>query len=132
MARSSVSSARPAQPAPAGEYVVDRSLAANLLISLRPTQWTKNLVVFAGLIFGEELLVPGSVALASLAFAVFCVLSGVVYLFNDVRDRDADRLHPIKSARRAPCPCPPPRPRPPCWPPARWARRSGSALPSAW
>jgi 4-hydroxybenzoate polyprenyltransferase len=99
MARSSVSSARPAQPAPAGEYVVDRSLAANLLISLRPTQWTKNLVVFAGLIFGEELLVPGSVALALLAFAVFCVLSGVVYLFNDVRDRDADRLHPVKSAR---------------------------------
>jgi 4-hydroxybenzoate polyprenyltransferase len=99
MARSSVSSARPAQPAPAGEYAVGRSFAANLLISLRPTQWTKNLVVFAGLIFGEELLVPASVGLASLAFLIFCVLSGVVYVVNDIRDRDADRLHPSKSAR---------------------------------
>jgi len=99
MARSSVSSARPVHQAPAGERVVDRSLAANLLISLRPSQWTKNLVVFAGLIFGERLLDPGSVWLASLAFAVFCLLSGVVYLTNDIRDRDADRVHPVKSAR---------------------------------
>jgi len=96
MARSSVSSARPVQPAPAGEHVGDRSLAASLLISLRPSQWTKNLVVFAGLIFGEKLLDPGSVWLATLAFAVFCLLSGVVYLTNDIRDREADRLHPAK------------------------------------
>jgi 4-hydroxybenzoate polyprenyltransferase len=99
MARSSVPSARPVQPAPAGEYVSDRSLAANLLISLRPSQWTKNLVVFAGLIFGEELFNLRSVGLASGAFAVFCALSGVIYLVNDVWDRDADRLHPVKSMR---------------------------------
>ncbi len=99
MARGTVSSARPAQPAPAGEYERGRSLAANLLISLRPSQWTKNLVVFAGLIFGERLFDPGSVSLASSAFVVFCLLSGVVYLLNDVRDREADRLHPTKSAR---------------------------------
>ena len=99
MARSSVSSARPVQPAPAGAYVSDRPLAANLLISLRPSQWTKNLVVFAGLIFGERLLDPHAVALASLAFAVFCALSGVVYFVNDVKDREADQLHPTKSLR---------------------------------
>lgn len=99
MARSSVSSARPAQPAPAGEHVADRSLAVNLLVSLRPSQWTKNLVVFAGLIFGEKLFDPGSVWLASLAFLVFCLLSGVVYLTNDIRDRAADRVHPVKSSR---------------------------------
>ena len=99
MARSSVSSARPARPAPAGEYARGRSSAAGVLISLRPAQWTKNLVVFAGLIFAEELLDPRSAAIASLAFVVFCLLSGVVYLFNDVRDREADRIHPTKSLR---------------------------------
>ncbi len=99
MARSSVSSARPVQPAQAGGYATDRSLAANLLVSARPTQWTKNLVVFAGLIFGERLLDPQAVGTATLAFAAFCVLSSAVYLINDVRDREADRLHPVKSRR---------------------------------
>lgn len=79
----------------------DRSLAVSLLRSLRPRQWTKNLVVFAGLIFSEEkkLLDPGSAALAFAAFVVFCVLSGVVYLVNDIRDREADRVHPLKAQR---------------------------------
>lgn len=99
MARSPVSSASPAFPAPAGERVRGRSLAANLLVSLRPSQWTKNLLVFAGLIFGERLLDPNAAASAIVAFAVFCVLSGVVYLINDVRDRDADQRHPLKSQR---------------------------------
>jgi 4-hydroxybenzoate polyprenyltransferase len=74
-------------------------MVVNLLLSLRPSQWTKNLIVFAGLIFGEQLLHPAAVAQASAAFAVFCGLSGVVYLINDIRDRDADRLHPVKSQR---------------------------------
>ena len=70
----------------------------NLLRSLRPSQWTKNLLVFAGLIFGEKLLDPRRrAARASRPSRVFCALSGVVYLVNDVRDREADRLHPIKS-----------------------------------
>lgn len=76
-----------------------RSLATNLLLSLRPSQWTKNLIVFAALIFGERLLEPTEVVRAVLAFFAFCMLSGVVYLVNDVRDRAADRLHPIKSRR---------------------------------
>jgi 4-hydroxybenzoate polyprenyltransferase len=76
-----------------------RSTAALLLISLRPEQWTKNLFVFAGLLFGHRLFDGGSVLLAFGAFAIFCALSGAVYLFNDVADRAADRAHPLKRHR---------------------------------
>jgi 4-hydroxybenzoate polyprenyltransferase len=99
MARSPAPSASPAFPAPAGGDVRTRSLTTSLFLSLRPSQWTKNLLVFAGLIFGERLLDPHAVASAISAFAVFCLLSGVVYLVNDVVDREADRRHPIKSRR---------------------------------
>lgn len=76
-----------------------RSTAALLFISLRPEQWTKNLFVLAGLLFGRRLLDAESVAAAGGAFAIFCALSGAVYLFNDVLDRHADRAHPLKSGR---------------------------------
>lgn len=86
-------------PDASGAEVRGRSLATNLLLALRPGQWTKNLVVFAGLIFGQKLLNPADVATASAAFGLFCLLSGVVYLINDIQDRDADRHHPIKQSR---------------------------------
>jgi 4-hydroxybenzoate polyprenyltransferase len=70
-----------------------------LVTALRPHQWTKNLIVFAGLIFGEHLFDPASGIRAGAAFAVFCALSSAVYLFNDLADREADRLHPIKRFR---------------------------------
>jgi 4-hydroxybenzoate polyprenyltransferase len=76
-----------------------RSVALNLLISLRPGQWTKNLFVFAGLLFGRRLLDPVSIAHAMTAFAVFCGLSGAVYLVNDVADRERDAHHPVKARR---------------------------------
>ena len=76
-----------------------RPLILSLVLSLRPAQWTKNLFIFAALLFGERLLDIRSVLLATAAFAIFCVLSGVVYLVNDVLDRDADRRHPIKMRR---------------------------------
>ncbi len=76
-----------------------RSFARHLLVSLRPHQWTKNLIIFAGLIFGQRLGAPAAVGRAAGAFAVFCVLSGVVYLVNDVVDREADREHPVKARR---------------------------------
>jgi 4-hydroxybenzoate polyprenyltransferase len=98
MARSPVSTT-PAFPAPAGDRTRDRSLAVNLLLSLRPSQWTKNLVVFAGLIGGAKLFDPAAVVASLIAFAVFCVLSGVVYLINDVHDREGDQRHPVKSRR---------------------------------
>ena len=79
--------------------VPPRSSALSLLASLRPEQWTKNLIVFAALIFAQRLLDPGAVGLSLAAFAVFCVLSGVVYLINDLVDREADRQHPVKRRR---------------------------------
>lgn len=76
-----------------------RSTAASLFVSLRPDQWTKNLIVFAALIFAVKLLDPAALANASAAFLIFCALSGAVYLINDVSDREQDRLHPIKKMR---------------------------------
>lgn len=96
MARITASHAAPDAPI-AG--VSDRPVLLNLLLSLRPGQWTKNLLVFAGILFGRRLFDPTAVARALAAFAIFCALSGVVYLINDVADRDADRRHPIKMRR---------------------------------
>jgi 4-hydroxybenzoate polyprenyltransferase len=79
--------------------VTTRSTAASLFVSLRPDQWTKNLIVFAALIFAVKLLDPAATAKASAAFLIFCGLSGAVYLVNDVADREQDRLHPIKQMR---------------------------------
>jgi 4-hydroxybenzoate polyprenyltransferase len=86
-------------PDAAGGSARARPLAINLLMALRPTQWTQNLIIFAGLIFGGRLLEPGAVATSLAAFVIFCALSGVVYLVNDIADRDADRQHPVKRRR---------------------------------
>jgi 4-hydroxybenzoate polyprenyltransferase len=66
---------------------------------MRPAQWLKNGIVFAGLVFGGKLLEPSAGASATLAALSFCLLSSGFYLINDVRDRDADRLHPVKRLR---------------------------------
>ena len=79
--------------------MASRSTASSLLVSLRPDQWTKNLIVFAALIFARRLLDPAALALASAAFLIFCALAGSVYLINDVSDREADRQHPQKQRR---------------------------------
>ena len=76
-----------------------RSAPISLLLSLRPQQWTKNLFVFAGLIFGIKLFDPAAVLTSTAAFAIFCALSGVVYLINDVVDRESDAQHPTKRRR---------------------------------
>ena len=89
----------PVTDAPPDRVVRDRSSIRLLLISLRPEQWTKNLLVFAGVVFGGRLMDPGSVEIALGAFAIFCALSGAVYLFNDVADREADQNHPLKRER---------------------------------
>ena len=71
----------------------------DFLHSMRPYQWTKNILVFAALVFAQQLGDPDKVLLASVAFAVFCAASSSVYLFNDIADRERDRLHPIKRER---------------------------------
>jgi 4-hydroxybenzoate polyprenyltransferase len=70
-----------------------------LVKSLRPAQWAKNLFVLAPLVFGGLLLDPGAVARGGLALAAFCAASSAVYLVNDLRDREEDRLHPLKRLR---------------------------------
>jgi len=70
-----------------------------IFISLRPHQWTKNLLLFAPLALSKHLFEPGPLLRSLAAFALFCVLSGVVYLVNDVADVERDRLHPRKRLR---------------------------------
>jgi 4-hydroxybenzoate polyprenyltransferase len=75
------------------------SLPRALLVSLRPHQWTKNLVVLAALAFSKHLFDGDAVARAGSAFIVLCALSGAVYLVNDLVDRGRDSLHPAKRSR---------------------------------
>jgi 4-hydroxybenzoate polyprenyltransferase len=76
-----------------------RSVPALLVASLRPEQWTKNLIVFAGALFGGRLLDVPALGAATATFAIFCGLSGTVYLINDLADRAADQRHPLKRSR---------------------------------
>jgi 4-hydroxybenzoate polyprenyltransferase len=89
----------PAVPEAAIGEAAERPLVLALLVSLRPSQWTKNLLVFAGLIFSRHLFDLPSVLAACAAFAIFCALSGAVYLVNDIVDRDSDQEHPLKRRR---------------------------------
>jgi len=70
-----------------------------LIVSMRPKQWTKNLVLFAGVVFSKRFTDPELVRLSLSGFLVFCGLSGAVYILNDIFDRDRDREHPKKTAR---------------------------------
>ena len=70
-----------------------------LFISLRPHQWTKNLLLFAPLGLSKHLFEPTPLLRSLGAFGLFCALSGVVYLVNDVADVEQDRLHPLKRLR---------------------------------
>ena len=79
--------------------VPSRHPVVGFVVSLRPDQWTKNLIVFAGLIFGQRLLDPAALYPALGAFAIFCGLSSAMYLVNDLADRAEDRRHPVKSRR---------------------------------
>ncbi len=69
------------------------------LENLRPRQWTKNLLLFAGVIFAQKLGESACLTRAFLGVGVFCLASGAVYVYNDLVDRDLDRLHPYKKLR---------------------------------
>ena len=76
-----------------------RPAAAALAAALRPRQWLKNLLLFAGLVFAAELGDGSRWLRAVAAFAIYCAASSAAYLVNDVRDADADRRHPTKRFR---------------------------------
>ncbi len=67
--------------------------------TLRPKQWIKNLVIFAGLIFDGQLLVRKPLLTVFAAFLLFCLVSGITYTINDLMDLRSDRAHPIKKLR---------------------------------
>jgi 4-hydroxybenzoate polyprenyltransferase len=67
--------------------------------SMRPAQWTKNLFVFAALIFAQKFFSLPELARSIGAFVVFCLVAGGFYIFNDLQDREEDRSHPKKSQR---------------------------------
>jgi 4-hydroxybenzoate polyprenyltransferase len=77
----------------------DRSVTRAAFVSLRPRQWSKNLLVLAGIVFASKLGDAVRWAEAVAAFAAYCALSSAAYLVNDVRDRLHDRLHPVKRER---------------------------------
>lgn len=70
-----------------------------LLRSARPRQWTKNLAVFAAVLFTGKLFDPPLFWLTAKIFAIFCLLTSSAYLINDVLDFASDRLHPFKKNR---------------------------------
>jgi len=71
----------------------------DIIKTLRPKQWIKNLFVFAPLVFSVQFLNPSSVLAATQAFLSFCLVSGALYTLNDLFDIEEDRRHPIKRKR---------------------------------
>jgi hypothetical protein len=69
------------------------------IVALRPQEWIKNLLVFAGLLFSGQVDEGPQVVDATLAFIAFCAIASAGYLFNDLRDVELDRRHPEKRSR---------------------------------
>ena len=76
-----------------------RSPLRAAIVAMRPRQWSKNLLVFAGLVFAAKLGDPLRWLEACVCFVAYCAISSAAYLANDVRDRHDDRLHPVKRSR---------------------------------
>jgi len=70
-----------------------------LITTMRPRQWTKNLALFVGLVFAQQLFTLSSFERVGLAFATFCLASSFIYLLNDLLDLENDRQHPVKRNR---------------------------------
>ena len=73
-----------------------------LIAAMRPKQWTKNLVIFAGLVFSQNFFHLGFLKVSVLAFIAFCLNASSVYIINDIKDLEQDRLHPVKKFRPLP------------------------------
>lgn len=74
----------------------------DLILALRPKQWTKNVFVLAALIFSKQVLVLPQLARTGLALVIFCFLASAGYLINDLIDLEKDKIHPVKSSRPLP------------------------------
>jgi 4-hydroxybenzoate polyprenyltransferase len=70
-----------------------------IFYSLRPKQWTKNLLIFAGILFSQNIFDLFALLNVLAGFFVFCLISGCVYLINDLNDIEEDKIHPVKHQR---------------------------------
>src|SRR3989475_10411049 len=99
----------PSAPPPEEDEIVARpavdvwppraSTLAGIVVSMRPRQWIKNLVVFAALIFAKKWMDLPLAGRAAAAFGLFCCARGGVYIINDLFDADRHRKHPLKARR---------------------------------
>ncbi len=78
---------------------VEARAEGGIVAAMRPRQWTKNLLLFAGIIFAAEIGDAGRWLQALAAFVAYCLASSAGYILNDVRDAPHDRLHPLKRRR---------------------------------
>ena len=84
-------------PTPSSSQALGR--LGGVIRTVRPHQWVKNVFVLAPIVFAKEMFSPFVVTRAASAFAIFCLLAGAVYAMNDIADREADRVHPVKRKR---------------------------------
>jgi 4-hydroxybenzoate polyprenyltransferase len=73
-----------------------------LFRTMRPRQWTKNVFIFAALVFDKQFFIAASFLRTLAGFGLFCMISSAVYIFNDLADIEADRRHPQKKNRPIP------------------------------
>ena len=88
----------------AGECLILRNtnlffILKQLLKTMRPKQWVKNLLLYSGVVFDRHLFELRPILIATLGFIIFCGISSAVYLLNDLVDINKDQLHPKKRFR---------------------------------
>lgn len=71
----------------------------DLIKTMRPKQWAKNVFIFTALIFDRKLLVPDALLRTIAGVVLFSLVASAVYLFNDIADRESDQQHPTKKKR---------------------------------
>lgn len=81
------------------ELPIERGKVRAAFVAARPRQWTKNALVFAGIVFAAKIGHGEKWGEAALVFAAYCAASSAAYLINDLRDAELDRLHPVKRLR---------------------------------
>src|SRR5215210_2882723 len=79
--------------------VKSQPLPILLLKAMRPKQWSKNVLLFAALVFALEFTHPNSILRAFIGFLLFCLFSSCVYIINDLRDREKDKLNQRTASR---------------------------------
>ena len=84
------------------DFVREVLVLKSLFLAMRPRQWVKNVFIYAALVFDRQLVRPVPLMRTTFTFIAFCLISGTVYLVNDLKDIDKDRRHPTKRNRPLP------------------------------